>query len=125
MKARTVFVHSSTASGASVSAPRPLLLQSSRGIRREDPDHEVDQPPDDQHLDRQREEHSEEHEREAEQPERYFEYEQPADGEQADHEDGAQHGAVSRTGLTQRTRAEEEGFHRHRATHPGTRRALE
>src|SRR3982751_3303520 len=96
----------------SVSAPTPLLPQPPRRVRAEDPDHQVDQSTDDHDLDGQGEQHSEEAEREAKQAERDPEDEQPADGEQADHEDGAKHGTVSRTGLTSRTRVEEVEFQR-------------
>src|SRR5215210_3807556 len=55
-----------------VRTPRPLLPQPSRRIRREDPDHQVDQTADDHDLDRQREEHAEDAERDAEEAESDF-----------------------------------------------------
>src|SRR5215218_7882368 len=68
-------VRSSTAVSSLISlvrAPTPLLPQSPRRIRREDPDHQVNQPPDDHDLDRQRQEHAEDAERDTEQTESDF-----------------------------------------------------
>src|ERR1700716_1242457 len=73
----------------SVPLPRPLLPQPPRRVRAEDANDEIDRGPHDCDLDRQPDQPAEHAEHDTEQAEHEPENEQAADGEQADHENGA------------------------------------
>src|SRR4051812_47570364 len=79
----------------SVSSSRPLLPQSPRCLRTENPDDQIDQRADDRDLDRHEEEEPQQPEAHGKKAEEKLQQKQAAQGEQADHEDGAEHGAVS------------------------------
>src|SRR4030095_16049418 len=73
---------------------RPLLPQTTRGVRAEDPNREVDHTTDDGDLDREEEQPGDEAENAGENAEEELEHEQARQREEPDHENGAKHSWV-------------------------------